>query len=216
MTHALLIALVLGASYCIGGVPWGLVLVRAIKHVDIRDFGSGKTGATNVLRLLGWQGFAVALVLDAIKGIGAVLLARFVTGSAWVEAAAGILAISGHCWSPYLGFRGGGRGMVTAMGAAFTMAPGLILLLPVFLIPVLLTRYMSLGNVTASLSAPVVLLIGALLGWSPWAYFVFGTAGCALILINHSDNIQRLLAGTERKIGDKVTPRSPEPGAPAH
>ncbi len=216
MTRALLIALVLVASYCIGGIPWGLVLVRAIKHVDVRDFGSGKTGATNVLRLLGWQGFVVVLILDALKGIGAVLLARYVTGNSWVEAAAGILAISGHCWSPYLGFRGGGRGMVTAMGAAFTMAPGLILLVPVFLIPVLLTRYMSLGNVTASLSAPVVLLIGALLGWSPWAYFVFGTAGCALILINHSDNIQRLLAGTERKIGDKVTPRSPEPGAHAH
>ncbi len=216
MTDALRVALVLIASYCIGGIPWGLVLVWAIKHVDVRDFGSGKTGATNVLRLLGWQGFVVALILDAMKGIGAVLLARYVTGSSWVEAVAGILAISGHCWSPYLGFRGGGRGMVTAMGAAFTMAPGLILLIPVFLIPVLLTRYMSLGNVTASLSAPVVLLIGALLGWSPWAYFFFGTAGCALILINHSDNIQRLLAGTERKIGDKVTPHNPEPGAQAH
>jgi len=216
MTDALRIAAVLVASYCIGGIPWGLVLVRAIKHVDVRDFGSGKTGATNVLRLLGWQGFAVVLVLDATKGIGAVLLARYVTGNSWVEAAAGILAISGHCWSPYLGFRGGGRGMVTAMGAAFTMAPGLILLVPVFLIPVLLTRHMSLGNVTASLSAPVVLLLGTLLGRSPWAYFVFGLAGCALILINHSDNIQRLLAGTERKIGEKVTPRSPEPGAQAH
>lgn len=216
MIRAAQIVLVLIASYCIGGIPWGLVLVRLLKRVDIRDFGSGKTGATNVLRLLGWQGFAAIVVLDAVKGVGAVLLARVVTGNAWVEGAAGILAISGHCWSPYLGFRGGGRGMVTAMGAAFTMAPGLILLVPVFLIPVLLTRYMSLGNVTASLTAPVVLLIGALLGWSPWAYFVFGTAGCALILINHSDNIQRLLAGTERKIGDKVTPRNPEPGAPAH
>ena len=216
MSHALRIALVLVASYCIGGIPWGLVLVRAIKHVDVRDFGSGKTGATNVLRLLGWQGFVAVLVLDAAKGIGAVLLAQYVTDNSWVKAAAGLLAISGHCWSPYLGFRSGGRGMVTAMGAAFTMAPGLILLVPVFLIPVLLTRYMSLGNVTVSLSAPVVLLIGALLGWSPWAYFIFGLAGCALILINHSDNIQRLLAGTERKIGDKVVPRSPEPGAQAH
>lgn len=215
MSRALLIVGILIASYCIGGIPWGLVLVRAIKHVDVRDFGSGKTGATNVLRLLGWQGFVVVLVLDALKGIGAVLLARSVTGNAWVVAAAGLLAISGHCWSPYLGFRGGGRGMVTAMGAAFTMAPGLILLIPVFLIPVLLTRYMSLGNVTASLSAPIVLLVGALLGWSPWAYFVFGTAGCALILINHSDNIQRLLAGTERKIGEKATARRPEPGAQA-
>jgi len=216
MTQAAQIVLVLIASYCIGGIPWGLVLVWLIKRVDIRDFGSGKTGATNVMRLLGWQGFAAIVVLDALKGVCAVLLARYVTGNAWVEGAAGILAISGHCWSPYLGFRGGGRGMVTAMGAAFTMAPGLILLVPVFLIPVLLTRYMSLGNVTASLFAPIVLFIGAWQGWSPWAYFVFGTAGCALILINHSDNIQRLLAGTERKIGEKVTPRNPEPGAPAH
>jgi len=210
------IALVLVAAYCIGGIPWGLVLVRAIKHVDIRAFGSGKTGATNVLRLLGWQGFVAIVVLDALKGVGAVLVARYVTGNAWVEGAAGILAISGHCWSPYLGFRGGGRGMVTAMGAAFMMAPGLIFLIPVFLIPVLLTRYMSLGNVTAALTAPVVLLIGAVLGFSPWAYFFFGTVGCVLILVNHSDNIQRILAGTERKIGEKVTPRNPEPGAQAH
>lgn len=212
MIRAVQIVLVLIASYCIGGIPWGLVLVRLIKHVDVRDFGSGKTGATNVLRLLGWQGFAAIVVLDALKGAGAVLLARVVTGNQWVEGAAGILAISGHCWSPYLRFKGGGRGMVTAMGAAFTMAPGLMLLIPVFLIPVLLTRYMSLGNVTASLAAPIVLLIGAVLGWSPWAYFVFGTAGCALILLNHFDNIQRLLAGTERKIGEKVTPRAAGPG----
>jgi glycerol-3-phosphate acyltransferase PlsY len=212
MTRLVQVALVLIASYCIGGIPWGLVLVRLVKHVDVRDFGSGKTGATNVLRLLGWQGFAAIVVLDAAKGAGAVILARVVTGNSWVEGAASILAISGHCWSPYLRFRGGGRGMVTAMGAALMMAPGLILLVPVFLIPVLLTRYMSLGNVTASLAAPFVLLVGAMLGWSPWAYFVFGTAGCALILLNHSDNIQRLLAGTERKIGEQVTPRTPEPG----
>lgn len=216
MSNAIRVAVVLIAAYCIGGIPWGFVLVRLFKQVDIRDFGSGKTGATNVLRLLGWQGFAAIVVLDALKGVGAVLFARGVTGNPWIEGAAGILAIAGHCWSPYLGFRGGGRGMVTAMGAALMMAPGLILLVPVFLIPVLLTRYMSLGNVTAALSAPVVLLIGSLLGFSPWAYFAFGTLGCILILVNHSDNIQRILAGTERKIGEKVTPRNPEPGAQAH
>jgi glycerol-3-phosphate acyltransferase PlsY len=208
MSDAVKVLLVLIAAFVIGGIPWGLVLVRIFKGVDIREFGSGKTGATNVLRLLGWQGFAAVVVLDALKGVAAVLLARAVVHNPWIEGAAGVMAICGHTWSPFLGFRGGGRGMVTAMGAAFTMMPGLIFLVPVFLIPVLVTRYMSLGNVIVSLVTPVVLIICAIKGISPWAYFFFGTIGCALILINHTDNIQRILAGTERKIGEKAAPTS--------
>lgn len=213
MSRAVTVPLVLVAAFVIGGIPWGLVLVRAFKGVDIRKYGSGKTGATNVLRLLGWQGFAVVVVLDALKGLAAVLLARSLVHNPWIEASAGILAICGHTWSPFLGFRGGGRGMVTAMGAAFTMMPGLIVLVPVFLIPVLLTRYMSLGNVICAIVTPVVLIICAVKGISPWAYFFFGAIGCALILVNHSDNIQRILAGTERKIGEKATPTQPTAGA---
>jgi glycerol-3-phosphate acyltransferase PlsY len=213
MTRAVSVPLVLIAAFVIGGIPWGLVLVRLFKGVDIREFGSGKTGATNALRLLGWQGFAAVLVLDALKGVVAVLIARYALHNAWVEAAAGLLAICGHTWSPFLGFRGGGRGMVTAMGAAFTMMPGLIVLVPVFLIPVLVTRYMSLGNVIVSLVTPLVLIVCAIKGISPWAYFFYGTIGCILILVNHTDNIQRLLAGTERKIGEKATPTQPSPGA---
>lgn len=202
MIQAVTTALVLVVAFVIGGIPWGLVLVRLFKGVDIRNYGSGKTGATNVLRLLGWQGFAVAIVLDTLKGSAAVLLARAVVGNPWVEAAAGVLAICGHTWSPFLGFRGGGRGMVTAMGAAFTMMPGLTALIPVFLLPVLITRYMSLGNVIVALVTPVVLTVAAFKGVVPWAYFAYGIIGCALILVNHTDNIQRILAGTERKIGE--------------
>lgn len=213
MIHAAPLVVALVGAFVIGGIPWGLVLVRAFKDVDVRDYGSGKTGATNVLRLLGWQGFAAIVVLDALKGMTAVLLARTLNHNAWIEAAAGVLAICGHSWSPFLGFRGGGRGMVTAMGAAITMMPGLILLIPVFLIPVLVTRYMSLGNVIVALVTPVVLIISSLKGVSPWAYFCFGIIGCALILVNHTDNIQRLLAGTERKIGEKATPTRPSAGA---
>ncbi len=213
MIPAATVALVLVAAFVIGGIPWGLALVRLFKGVDIRDYGSGKTGATNVLRLLGWQGFAAAVVLDMIKGAGAVFLARSLTGNPWVEAAAGVLAICGHTWSPFLKFRGGGRGMVTAMGAAFTMMPGLIVLVPVFLIPVLITRYMSLGNVIISIVTPIVLVVAAFKGIVPWAYCCYGIIGSALILINHTDNIQRLLAGTERKIGEKPAPSSSGAGA---
>lgn len=209
MSNAVAVPLVLVVAFVIGGIPWGLVLVRLFKGVDIRAYGSGKTGATNALRLLGWQGFAAVVLLDALKGVAAVLLARFAFHNAWIEALAGVLAICGHTWSPFLGFRGGGRGMVTAMGAAFTMMPGLIFMIPVFLIPVLVTRYMSLGNVICALVTPIVLIICAIKGISPWAYFFFGVTGCVLILINHSDNIQRLLAGTERKIGEKATPSQP-------
>lgn len=196
--------LALVAAFCLGGIPWGLLLVRAFAQKDIRTIGSGKTGATNVLRVLGWPGFAAIIVLDALKGIAAVMLARGLTHSAWVEAAAGFLSIAGHTWSPYLGFRSGGRGMVTAMGAAFTMAPGLVALVPVFLIPVLLTRYMSLGNLICAVVAPIVMLVAAIKGLTPWAYFGYVTAGSVFIIINHMDNIQRIRAGTERKIGEKT------------
>ncbi len=216
MSSALRVVIALAGAFVLGGIPWGLVLVRLLKGVDVRSYGSGKTGATNVLRLLGWPGFVAIILLDSLKGASAVLLARGLVHNPWIEAAAGFLAICGHTWSPFLGFRGGGRGMVTAMGAAFTMMPGLILLVPVFLIPVLVTRYMSLGNVIVSLVAPFVLIACAVKGVIPWPDFFFGTIGCVLILVNHADNIQRLLAGTERKIGEKPTPHVPSTGAQAH
>lgn len=203
------IAAVLVAAFLLGGIPVGLILVRVFAGKDIRTIGSGKTGATNVQRELGWSGFIAAVILDALKGISAVLVARVVTHNAWIEATAGVLAILGHTFSPYLGFRGGGRGMVTAMGAAFFMAPILIALVPVFLLPVLLSRYMSLGNIVSAIVAPFVMLVAALRFDMAWAYFVYVTVGSVLILINHKDNIQRILAGTERKIGDKTTLRAP-------
>lgn len=202
------IAAVLVVAFLLGGIPVGLILVRIFADKDIRTIGSGKTGATNVQRELGWAGFGAAVIFDALKGIGAVLIAREATHNAWVEATAGVLAILGHTFSPYLGFRGGGRGMVTAMGAAFFMAPILIALVPVFLIPVLISRYMSLGNIVSALVAPFVMLVAASRFGISWAYFAYVTVGSVLILINHKDNIERILAGTERKIGDKTTLRT--------
>lgn len=196
------IALVLLVAFLVGGIPWGLILVRVFAGQDIRTIGSGKTGATNVLRVLGWPGFGAAVVLDALKGILPVLLARNLTENAWVEAAAGVVAVLGHTFSPYLGFRGGGRGMVTAVGAAFTMAPWLVLLIPVFIIPVLLTRYMSLGNIIAATAAIIVMFVAAFQYGQSWATFAFVLAGGLLVIVNHTDNIQRLLNGTERKIGE--------------
>ncbi len=199
------------AAFLVGGIPWGLLLVRVFAKQDIRTIGSGKTGATNVLRVLGWQGFAAAIVLDLLKGIAAVFIARGLTGNPWVEAVAGVAAIAGHTWSPYLGFKGGGRGMVTAIGVGFTMAPLLLLLIPVFLIPVLITRYMSLGNLIAASVAPFVMLYAAAQGWTEWAYFFYVAAGGAFVIFNHADNIQRIRAGTERKIGEKSPTTAVQP-----
>jgi len=204
---------VLVVAFLLGGIPWGLILVRVFAGKDIRTIGSGKTGATNVQRELGWSGFIAAVALDALKGVGAVFIARMVTHDAWVEAAAGILAILGHTFSPYLGFRGGGRGMVTAMGAAFFMAPILIALVPVFLVPVLITRYMSLGNIICAIVAPVFMLVAATQFGMPWAYFVYVTVGSLLILVNHKDNIERILAGTERRISEKSKIPTPLAGS---
>jgi acyl-phosphate glycerol 3-phosphate acyltransferase len=115
--------LVIIAAYLLGGLPWGLWLGQWLRGVDLRTIGSGKTGATNAARSLGWRISAAVFVLDIAKGVIAILLARFVTGQPLVESLAGIAAIAGHCWSPYIRFTGG-RGVAT--GATSSTASGTV------------------------------------------------------------------------------------------
>ena len=189
-------------SYLIGAVPLGLVLVRVVKGVDIRDYGSGKIGASNVLRLLGVPSAVLVFSFDAAKGIIAILLVKAMGDAVWAEAAAAFAALVGHNWSVFIRFSGG-RGVSTGLGALFIMAPvwGLAAL-GFGLVVVLAFRYVSLGSILGTAAAMVMVLLAALQGHEPWAYFAYAAIAGPLIWVQHHDNIARLLKGTERRIGD--------------
>jgi glycerol-3-phosphate acyltransferase PlsY len=195
-------ALILIGAYLLGGLPWGLLLGWWLRGVDIRRYGSGKTGATNAARTLGWRISLAVFVLDLLKGIIAVLVARWLTGDPVVESLAGIAAIVGHCWSPYIRF-GGGRGIATGIGGALAIAPGAVLLVaPVGLLIVGVTRYVSLASILGALTVAIGIIIGVVLGLTDPAYLLYAFVGAPLVIAKHHDNIRRLLSGTERKLGE--------------
>lgn len=190
----------LAAAYLIGSIPTGYLVARAVTGIDIRSQGSGATGATNTRRLLGTRwGVGVAL-FDIAKGAAAVLLARALTGGDAWPALAGIAAVAGHCWPVWLGFRGG-KGVATAGGAAIAITPWALLLLPVIVLVVAVSRYVSLGSLTAT--AACVPLFAAL-AWAdavPGWNVAFALGAAAIIFYTHRGNIARLRAGTERRFG---------------
>lgn len=195
-------AAVIIGSYLIGSIPWGLIAGK-LRGVDVRRYGSGSIGTTNVLRTIGTKSAVVVLALDVLKGVVAIILGHYVIGSPTGEMAAGFAVVAGHDWSIFLRFKGG-RGVATTLGCVLAMEPlGPVAGIVVFVILVALTRYVSLGSICGSLAA--VAAIGAF--WAvdrvPWQYFVFIAVAVALIIFQHRDNISRLLAGKESKLGQK-------------
>jgi len=194
-------AVVIG-SYLLGAIPVGLVLSK-LKGVDLRQFGSGKTGSTNVLRTIGKKYAVLALIGDILKGVIAVLIARYTLHSPFWEVAAGFAAVIGHNWPVYIKFQGG-RGVATATGALLPLAPlASISAIVVFFIIAALTRYASLGSIMGALTAIVVMAVLLTLGRTHTEYLIYTVAAAAMIIGIHYDNIKRLLSGTESKIGDK-------------
>jgi len=189
------------ASYLAGSIPTGYLLVRLSGRKDVRDFGSGSTGATNVLRLKGWKVALPVAVFDLLKGFLPVYLASRWFADPVFAALCGLLAVVGHCYPFAIGFRGG-KGVATSLGAfaAIAWAPCLGSL-GLFLIVIGLTRYVSLGSIAGSLAFPVIHFAA---GGSP-AVSAVALAIAALIVVRHSSNIKRLLAGAERKFGEKAT-----------
>jgi len=196
-------ALAIVASYLLGSVPTGLIIGKVLRGVDVRDFGSGKTGAANSLRTLGIGPSAVVFLGDLLKGTIAVLLARYLTGDPWVEVAAGLGAAVGHNWPILAGFRGG-RGVTTSFGSALALIPlPALICVPIFAGTIAISRYVSLGSIVAAVAVPLVTVPFVLTGQARVEYLFFGLIGAALIVFKHHDNIARLLAGQERKIGQK-------------
>lgn len=207
-------------SYLTGSIPFGYLLVRVVRRVDIRKHGSGNIGATNVGRILGWQGFIAVLVLDFLKGFLPVLMIRFLLKeaslsneqAAWytvrgpLEVLGGATAIAGHLWPPALGFRGG-KGVATSLGVVAVLAPWATLIaLGTCSVTVAATRYMSLGSILAVLSFAVWQVVWIArspetLDAGQLSLLVFSIAAPAMVLIRHRSNIVRLWRGTESRMG---------------
>ncbi len=195
------VAVIIGC-YLIGSIPWGLI-VGKLKGVDVRQYGSGNIGTTNVLRTIGTRAAAIVLVLDVLKGVAAILMGHYVIGSSTGEMAAGFAVVAGHDWSVFLKFKGG-RGVATSLGCVLVMqALSPVAGIVVFLIVVGLTRYVSLGSMCGSLAAVAAMGAFWAIGRVPWQYFLFIGVVVALIIFQHRDNISRLRAGTESKLGQK-------------
>jgi glycerol-3-phosphate acyltransferase PlsY len=194
-------ALLVVVAYLCGSIPVGVLVARASGGPDPRTIGSGRTGGTNALRALG-RGWAAVVVLgDLAKGAGPVLLARLVTGDPVIEVLTGLAAVIGASRSIFLGF-GGGRGVGTGVGTMLVIQPVAVLLAtPVFVVVILVTRYVSLGSLLGSAALlPAMGLIWLVANGSvPPAYLIYAAVGPALIWLTHADNIERLIKGTERK-----------------
>jgi len=183
-------------AYLLGSIPFGYLIVRRTIGADIRQTGSGGTGATNVSRRAGKAAGVLTLLLDAAKGCAAVLIARVVSGEDWVIAAAASAALVGHIFPVWLGFRGG-KGVATGVGIFSVLAPLALLCAGViFIAVVVMTRYVSLGSMIAALLIPVFVWFQS--GSQP--LLTAALVGAALIVFAHRGNIKRLASRTESKI----------------
>ena len=203
-------AAVIAISYLVGSIPSGYIVGRALKGIDVREFGSGAIGATNVMRTLGRGPFLGVLLADALKGYIPVLVTWFVFESHGLQVASGLAAVLGHDFPLYIGFRGG-RGVATSFGvyAALGLHIGLGLV-AVSLFIVLAFRYMSLMSmITVPLGALTFLILAVagvenIAGVEEYTYSkaVFGAFATAFVLVRHLGNIRRLIQGTEPKLGE--------------
>jgi len=198
--QALLIVII---AYLLGSIPFGYLIVRGREGADVRTTGSGGTGATNVSRRAGKGAGVLTLVLDALKGAAAVLIAQTLSGNGWVVTAAAIAVIVGHIFPLWLGFRGG-KGVATGAGTFLMLMPVALLCAGViFVAIVLFTRYVSLGSMIAAATIPLFV-------WLQTVFVARSTdlrplltaaiAGALLIIFAHRGNIERLARGTESQI----------------
>ncbi len=203
-------------GYLLGAIPFGVLVAKRWARVDVRQYGSGKIGMTNVLRTAGKKAAAMVLALDLLKGVLAVVFARLIVGGGYgevggfglgvsvAEVLAALAAIAGHNWSVFLKFKGG-RGVATFFGGLVALyPPAAIFGGQVFVIGTGLTRYASLGSIAAAVATYTILVPLVIMNRFPIEYLAYTLIGTILIFIMHRDNIIRLLSGRERKLGDRA------------
>ena len=192
--------LLLALGYLLGSMPNGYLAGRWLKDIDLRQCGSGSTGATNVLRNVGKGPALVVFLLDVGKGALAVLLAKSFGLNDWVQVLAGLAALAGHIWPVWLGWKGG-KAVATGLGMFLGLAwPVGLACFGLFMAVISISRIVSLSSVVAAIGLPVLMLIS---GGSS-AYLVVSLVASLMVLWRHRSNIERLIAGTEPRIGAKA------------
>ena len=199
MALELVVAVVCG--YLLGSIPVGLIVSKRVAGSDLREFGSGKTGFTNSLRVLGFRRSLLVFAGDLLKGAAAALLPLLYSDEPWAQALGGLAAVVGHVWPVFAGFRGG-RGVLTGAGVLLALSPvASVIAFAVAGLVILVTRYVSLASITGCVLASVLSCAFAANGNLPWPCAIVVTLGAVMVVVLHHDNIARLLAGTERKVG---------------
>jgi len=190
-------------GYLLGSIPFAFLLSRQ-RGIDLRRSGSGNIGASNVLRTTGVRAAVIAMVLDGVKGTVAVLVAQLLAAGPIAAVIAAFASVVGHVYPIWLRFRGG-KGVATAAGAFAVLAPeALGIASCVFFIAVLATRFISVGSIAGALTLVLVAAFSDAPG-----IVAIGATGCALIIFyRHRENLARLVAGTERRIGQRVANES--------
>lgn len=209
------LVLVVLVGYLLGSIPFGLIVGKLKAKIDIREYGSKRTGGTNVLRTVGRKAFVIVSAGDIAKGALAILLAGLIVGDSQLvignislsvmaaRSLAGIAAMLGHIWPVFAGFRGG-RGVATFIGGLAALCPVAALFGGEILIIVAgLSGFVSLGSIIGAVGAYTIMIPLTIMYGFPVEYMAYVLIGSVIIILAHRDNIQRLLSGTERKISQK-------------
>lgn len=204
-------------GYLVGSIPFGVLVSKRLARVDVRDYGSGKIGTTNVLRTAGRKAAALVALCDISKGALAVLATGLmlrgeylVVGSIlwWLARSApvlaGLAAVAGHNWSIFLKFRGG-RGVATFFGGLVALSPPVAIFSgEIALLGAGVTRFASLGSLAGAVGSYSVLVPLTIINGFPIEYLAYTLVGTVVIIVMHRDNIARLMSGRERRIGEKA------------
>ena len=186
-------------GYLLGSIPSGWLAGRWLKGIDLRELGSGSTGATNVLRQVGKGPALVVFLIDVGKGAAAVLLARAFGQSDWIQVLAGLTALAGHIWPVWLNFKGG-KAVATGFGMFLGLAwPVGLASFGVFLLSLWLFRIVSLSSVLAAVSLPLLMIRFSGIG----SYILIALVAMGLVLWRHRSNLSRILEGSEPKVGQQ-------------
>ena len=201
-------AVIVVAGYLLGNISMGLIVSERY-HMDIREHGSGNAGTTNVLRTLGWLPSVLTLVGDVLKSFLACMLGKWLAGAPGLLVG-GFMAVVGHNWPAFSGFRGG-KGMAASLGIIFALSWQMALgFLGLEVLVAALTGYVSVASLTTAVAFPIVM--GIVYRNSPdfWMYFIFAILLAAAAIFSHRANIRRLLSGTENRINFKKIKVKPD------
>ena len=201
-------AVIVVAGYLLGNISMGLIVSERY-HMDIREHGSGNAGTTNVLRTLGWLPSVLTLVGDVLKSFLACMLGKWLAGAPGLLVG-GFMAVVGHNWPAFSGFRGG-KGMAASLGIIFALSWQMALgFLGLEVLVAALTGYVSVASLTTAVAFPIVMGIAYRNSPDFWMYFIFATLLAAAAIFSHRANIRRLLSGTENRLNFKKIKVKPD------